>query len=271
MRHAILVEGHGNNAEVLQETIRILDDAEIDFWIHWDKRFKKPILTSYKSKLHFIKPIKNNWGADTQIIIEKKLLKAVSKKKYDYIHLISSSDIPLMTANYFKSYFKNEVYIGFFNSKNQISDRIRYYYPTRFLNLRKDPFKLKRVIFSIVVLLQKLLRIDRLKNSNYKIKKGSNWFSIKKKYIANILEFDDSIFMYSFLADELYIQTILGDFEDSIDNKDGNCRYIDWDRGRPYVFTEKDARELSNLINTKYSFARKVNNANIPRKIFQDL
>lgn len=68
MRHAILVEGHGNNAEVLQETIRILDDAEIDFWIHWDKRFKKPILTSYKSKLHFIKPIKNNWGADTQII-----------------------------------------------------------------------------------------------------------------------------------------------------------------------------------------------------------
>ncbi|WP_153551122.1 hypothetical protein [Ligilactobacillus murinus] len=40
---------------------------------------------------------------------------------------------------------------------------------------------------------------------------------------------------------------------------------------RPYVFTEKDARELSNLINTKYSFARKVNNANIPRKIFQDL
>lgn len=31
MRHAILVEGHGNNAEVLQETIRILDDAEIDF------------------------------------------------------------------------------------------------------------------------------------------------------------------------------------------------------------------------------------------------
>ena len=55
MRHAILVEGHGNNAEVLQETIRILDDAEIDFWLHWDKRFKKPTLTSYKSKLHFIK------------------------------------------------------------------------------------------------------------------------------------------------------------------------------------------------------------------------
>ena len=77
--------------------------------------------------------------------------------------------------------------------------------------------------------------------------------------------------MYSFLANELYIQTILGNFEDSIDNKDGNCRYIDWDRGRPYVFTEKDAKELSNLINAKYSFARKVNNANIPRKIFQDL
>lgn len=38
MKHAIMVIGYGENAGVLQETINVLDDSDIDFYIHWDKR-----------------------------------------------------------------------------------------------------------------------------------------------------------------------------------------------------------------------------------------
>ncbi|MGL4267968.1 MAG: hypothetical protein ACRCR7_12700 [Weissella cibaria] len=44
MKHAIMVEGHGDTADILQSTIDWLDDSEIDFFIHWDKKYKKPKL-----------------------------------------------------------------------------------------------------------------------------------------------------------------------------------------------------------------------------------
>ena len=109
LKHAILVEGHGENANVLQGTINVLDDDDIDFWIHWDKKNKEPILTSKKSKIKFIKQRTNMWGSDSQILVEKQLLEAVSGLNYDYVHLISSSDIPLMSRDHFKSFFTKEV------------------------------------------------------------------------------------------------------------------------------------------------------------------
>ncbi|RZM15631.1 glycosyltransferase [Lactobacillus delbrueckii] len=55
IKQAIMVLGYGDNANVLQETIQILDNENIDFFIHWDKKFKKPRLKSSKSKVQFVK------------------------------------------------------------------------------------------------------------------------------------------------------------------------------------------------------------------------
>ena len=57
MKHAIMVMGFGDNPSVLQETINILDDNDIDFIIHWDKKSKLPKLNAKKSKLIFF-PLK---------------------------------------------------------------------------------------------------------------------------------------------------------------------------------------------------------------------
>lgn len=38
MRHAILVIGYGNHADILKQTLQVLNDKDIDFYIHWDKR-----------------------------------------------------------------------------------------------------------------------------------------------------------------------------------------------------------------------------------------
>lgn len=40
-RHAIMVMGAGDSS-VLQRTITFLDDLDIDFFIHWDKKFDLP-------------------------------------------------------------------------------------------------------------------------------------------------------------------------------------------------------------------------------------
>lgn len=268
-KHVILVEGHGNTATILQETIRILDDYEIDFIVHWDRKFPEPNLKSSKSKIHFIEQQNVDWGSDKQIKVEKNLLMEANKGQYDYVHLISSSDIPLMDVEVFKNFFKNEVYIGFFKDKKEV-ERIRYFYP---LKSKKNSTIMRKILIRLLVIIQKVFRINRLKNLDINVKKGCNWFSIKKKYINEILSFNDKIFENSFLADELYIQTILGRFD--TDKEENNefvecARYIDWKRGRPYVFGKKDLGELIEKKNTCYAFARKIEDVAIPRSIFQN-
>ena len=208
LKHAILVEGHGENANVLQGTINVLDDDDIDFWIHWDKKNKEPILTSKKSKIKFIKQRTNMWGSDSQILVEKQLLEAVSGLNYDYVHLISSSDIPLMSRDHFKSFFTKEVYIGFYSDPN-ISDRVKYYYPLRHINLRSEPLIIKKLFLKAIIVSQKLLHVNRLKSSDVVLKKGISWFSMKGEYVKEILNVDEAILMHSVSGDELYVQTVL--------------------------------------------------------------
>ena len=40
MRHAVMVLGYGEDYSVLQSTINLLDDPDISFFIHWDKKYK---------------------------------------------------------------------------------------------------------------------------------------------------------------------------------------------------------------------------------------
>lgn len=74
IKHVILVEGHGDNADVLQKTIEILDDYDIDFIVHWDKKYRRPVLKSKKSEIIFVKPIEVYWGSFSQVVVEKNFL-----------------------------------------------------------------------------------------------------------------------------------------------------------------------------------------------------
>ena len=79
MRHAIMVIGTGGNASILQKTINYLDDKDIDFFVHWDAKYKKPTVRSNYSKIIFIKQEKVNWGGSSLTFAEYRLLK-VSKR-----------------------------------------------------------------------------------------------------------------------------------------------------------------------------------------------
>lgn len=271
MRHAICVIGFGDQASVLQKTINILDNENIDFFVHWDARYKMPRLDSKLSKVFYIKkriPVK--WGDQSQIQATLLLLKSVQMHSfYDYVHLISCNDIPLMTSDYFVNYFTEKTYIGFDDSfpSSEIRKRLGFYYP---INI---DFRKHRIIVKIEELGNIILNMNRMRHySNIAFKKGPNWFSIKGEYISEILNFDNSIFMHGYCADELFIQTILGRFEAQESKKDNDnfqaARYIDWNRGTPYVFTSEDVDELRSKVNTQFAFARKVNDPSIVDAIF---
>lgn len=271
MKHAIMVIGFGNDASVLQKTISILDDKDIDFFIHWDIRYKEPILNSKKSKIIFIKNrVKAKWGSYMLIKATLNLMKDVTKhkKKYDYVHLISCNDLPLMTASYFKNHFKREVYIGFQHPMTKkLIERINFYYPNN-VDYRKHA-----MFRRLLILLNRLFRVNRLNDSDIsELKKGSEWFSVKYKYILEILNSNKlNEFTYCLCGDEMFVQTILGRFDNSkLDENQQSARYIDWNRGRPYVFNNKDVKELKNKKNTMYAFVRKVKNAEMADLIFDD-
>lgn len=283
MKHVIMVMGHGNE-RILQKTIDLLDDEDIDFVIHWDKKFKMPSLESKKSKIIFLNNrIKVTWGTDSQIIAEKRLFQYVlDAGKYDYVHLISSNDIPLMTLDYFKEYFKKGSYfLGFVDYlADESFNHINEYYPIRNINLKK--------IYSlsfIIHVINRLLKVNRV--SRNMVEKGCNWFSMDIVYLKKVVEFKNfKMFKHTFTGDEFYVQTILKELKPpKLENKydyfsdsyrmtkssEMASRYIDWYRGRPYTFTESDVSELVDVVNTKYAFSRKVIDSGIVESIFNEL
>lgn len=268
MKHAILVIGYGNKAPILQQCIKILDNEKIDFYINWDKKYSLPTLKSQRSKIFFIKNRTNvKWGSYSQIKAEKELIKCIDMNKYRYIHLISSNDMPLMTSDYFINYFIKDAYIGFdYPTAETAKKRLQYYYPN-YVDFRKH--KICRIIWTAI---NRVLRVNRLKGKEIEVFKGCNWFSLRSKYIPQLLlpKFN-SIFEHTFCGDEEFVQTILNRFYDKEDLRD-DCtqaaRYIDWKRGRPYIFRVQDVPELAKKVNTKYAFARKVDNPLIITKVF---
>lgn len=268
-----MVVGHGSS-QVLQKTIDLLDDEEIDFFVHWDKKYSTPKLTSRHSKICFIKNRKVFWGTDSQIIVEKKLLENAlkSENNYDYFHLISSSDMPLMTKNYFKNFFSGASYIGFTkNVTEKERRRIQWYFPIRNMNVRKRINY--RLIIKPLKIFNSLLRVNRNK-LDLPIEKGTNWFSITRKLAKEIVEYPYfNRFLHSFLGDETYVQSILYGLKKradwTINDNSQAARYIDWERGRPFTFSIHDVQELRRLVNTKFAFARKVQDVELVDDVFE--
>lgn len=267
MRHAFLVIAH-NNFSILESLLEILDNSNSTFFIHIDKRAiynkEKLVRCVKKSKIVFVNSKKIIWGHFSQVDCELRLLRAASKMHFDYYHLISGVDMPLHTLQEMDEILSENrwaEYIHFDAPKVNTCDydRIRYYHimPGREI--------WKRKINGIGIRLQKLLKIDRLKNQNFIIQKGANWFSITDNLVQAIIR-DEKIIRkklkWSFCGDEIFLQTYVYNSpfrnqlaSQSFDNNYAMClRKIDWNRGKPYIYRSEDFEEL---ISSKMLFARK--------------
>lgn len=290
-KHAYLIIAH-NNFEILEKTLKLLDDERNDFYIHIDRKVKNFEFDKFKnivkkSKIIFTERIDVKWGHFSQIESELILLKSAVKNNYSYYHLLSGVDIPIKTKEEIYNFFENnqgKEFINFKNKEYDIKHNERFSIYHLFPYYGRSQYKyIIGIIEILFIKLQRILKINRIKNEEISFQKGANWFSITNNFVKYILLQENWIrnrFKLSFCCDEIFLHTILinSEFKEKLYDKkfDNNHitsvkRYIDWNRGMPYVFRKQD---FNDLVNSEALFARKFDLAvdkEIVEMIFQKL
>lgn len=278
--HAYLIIAH-TNMNQLKKLIKLLDYKDNDIFIHIDKQATEEMKNyDYSkcckySKVYQFSEILINWGSCEQIKCELFLMIKAYKNstKYDFYHLISGVDLPLKTQkeihNFFQKHKKQE-FINFAKEdKNpeQLNSRLKYYRLSSYFNVLpfNNSLKIMRKIDKLQIHIQKLFKVNRLKNGMH-LYKGANWFSITEDLVESILKEKDKIlriYKNSYCCDEVFLQTYVMNSEKFQKrvykfNFTNDCstimRKIDWNRGGPYIWRNSDFEEL---MNSDCLFARK--------------
>jgi len=210
------------------------------------------------------------WGHITQPLLTIRLLEtALSHTEYDYYHLISGVDFPLMSNMQISDFLrknKGKEFVGF-QADESLDYKLGLYhwisadiYKRNYLLAKFNNVQLK---------VQKYLRIRHHKNTSC-FHKGCNWWSITNELAKEIVRQKENIirtYKYTSCSDEIFVQTIVynnPDFRNNIydiNNEYHSCmRLIDWKRGNPYVWKIEDVDEL---ITSGRLFARKFSEENM--------
>lgn len=265
--------------ETLKSLIKQIDSPVSDIFIHMDKKnvfYKEENIKIIckESNIYFTPRTNVTWGGGySQINAELLLLDlAVKKGSYDHLHLISGEDLLLKDPYSINKFFiknKNMEFVSFdrYEISNENIKRFKYYHILReYIGTKKGiTINLYKIINRLYLIIQQILGIDR-REKDICYQKGCNWISITNAFAEYVLtkkEWIEKNFKYTLACDEVFIQTLLinSPFNNNIykshNNKiPSNLRYIDWERGKPYIWRDRDYVEL---INSKCLFARKFN------------
>lgn len=274
-KHAYLIISH-NEFDILEKQLILLDDYRNDIYIHIDKKVKDFDFDYYKdivkkSKLYYVKRLDIRWGDFSLVQCELILLKAAVKEQYKYYHLISGIDLPLKTNDEIHDFFNNKDGLEFihFGTEQQainIRSRVSRYHFMRWCRTRNKYINYITSKINIILdAIQHKTNFQRKWDENIKLQYGTQWFSITNdlaKYVISKEDWINKYFRYTSCSDEHFLQTIVynSKFMDNLYKKEMNndftgcMRYIDWKRGRPYIFRKEDFQEL---VNSDRIFARK--------------
>lgn len=276
-RHAYLVLVH-KEPQQLADLISVLDNSRNDIFVHIDKKnlseFENYKFIANYANLYIFSEYRVNWGGYSIVRTELFLLKEALKYSHEYYHLISGEDFPIKGNNEIFSFFDSCGLKEFilFNSENEDEDtlnRVLYYHFLREYCRISKVFWINQIIHLFeksLIFLQKTLNIKR-KKIYRNFRRGSQWVSITEDLACLVVSEEEKIehdFRFTFAADEMIFQTVVINHPEYIDrlycvNKynqcDQNMRYIDWERGGPYLFRSKD---FEDIISSTYLFVRKV-------------
>lgn len=265
-KHAYLIVAH-NNFRILECILSLIDDARNDIYLHIGSDISvNPEMFTDKCINAKIYPSDKRfnirWGHSSMVDATLSLLKqAKANCSYDYYHLLSGVDMPLKNQEYIHDFFDNNPSLEYVTCEysDEWLHRFKYYHFFRGIQ-RKRGSIIGKILTGgdlISIQIQKILRVNRLKNKQFKIYKGSQWFSVTNDFVSYLLSREediDRLIQFSLCADESFIQTIIMDspFKKSLAGT--NLRLIDWKRGEPYTFQITDKDEL---MNSEMLFARK--------------
>ena len=279
MKHAYLIMAD-RNFEQLAILLQCLDNADVDIFLHIDKKStydKRLLVKNIKySNLYFIPSLKVNWGGDSQICAELNLLEyALNTGTYCFYHLLSGSDLPLKNQAEIISFYNK--YIGYdfisIGERGSIQgrwfeNRCQIYYPFQNFFSRDNLFG--KLVRKLCVLVQTKLHVKR-QNEDDVFSVGSAYFDISHSFAEYVISNKEKIlkkFRYTFCADEIFIQWLWLNWENSkkqlfhfpFDESEFEpiymdvLRAIDWKRGAPYIWRYTD---FEYLMNSNCLFARK--------------
>lgn len=277
LKHAYLIMIHEYTL-TLKRLLQLLDDVDNGLYIHVDRNAvnigKKEIEEIKglvkKSEMFVFQRYKVYWGTNSITNAEIFLLSQAVKRGYDYYHVLSGADLPIKTKEKIQQFFeqnrgKEFIHFGTEQYQHDIIERYNvYHFFTKKLGRKREKqFWVSAETYSLAV--QRRLRIDRTRKLDFAFYGGSNWCSITDGMAQYVVEHYDKYkraFRFSQISDEAVWQTIVMDspyrnnlYHAGFDNAYDACmRYIDWERGTPYVFQEED---FSDLIASKCMFARK--------------
>lgn len=243
-KHAFLIIAH-EHPDMLRRLVASLDDPENDIFIHIDRKVDRcsfEVVTRHSSIGILEDPIDGRWGDFSLVDIEFRLLDAaVSKGDYDYLHLISGVDYPLMPTRKIRDFcnaHKGKEFIGFaqeaYPGELQWRSQHWFLFPSDF----KTSSLMKKATRAVFARLQSLVCFRRCP---LEIKKGSQWWSISGKFARYILSEEPRIrkwFSHTYCPDEMVVQTICWNspFRDAIysveDEFKGCKRFIPWKDGQ---------------------------------------
>lgn len=174
-------------------------------------------------------------------------------------------DFPVKKKETILQYFKDNQGLQFVHFERPIVqekylDRLRYH-----SYFQDSDVKGLKSIDRGIRQLERIAKYDRIKKSTKQFQYGTNWFSITGEFASWVLEHTDWIektFKNTRCGDELFIQTMLinSPFSEQVvdcafDDDYRSClRFIDWKRGKPYIFRTENFDEL---VSSPYLFARK--------------
>ena len=208
-----------------------------------------------------------DWGGFSMVKCELALIKEALKVGYEYYHLLSGVDMPLKTQDEIYNFFeanKGYEFVHFCTMEKEAEKRIIHYHlMKRYQNKRLE--KIRQKANNCLNKIQEKCNLKRKWDKTREIMYGANWFSITDelaRYIIKNEKWINKYFKYTLCPDESFIQSLIqnSQFVNQLYYKetDGNyiacLRYIDWERGNPYVFRCED---FSDLINSDRLFARK--------------
>ncbi len=256
-KHAFLIIAY-HQWDLLCDTIKILDNKYIDFYIHIDRKisnvpFDKIKSTALYSQVYFVKRIDIHRGTFSIGQVELELVSsAINNEQYDYLHLISGQDLPVKSCEYILSFFDNNKGANYIDlippskMRKNWYERISLY--NVFVEQSFDQSGVKALIAKTIkrgiTMIQRTLRINRFhkyEKEGFEMCFGSAWFSITSdfaRYLLSQKEIIERIYgKYTSIAEESFVQTILwsSPYRDTIYNgidNDNNCRknlrYIVW-------------------------------------------
>lgn len=279
-KHAYLIIAH-NHINQLKRLVKSLDWCDNDIFVHVDKKWKDfneaELVDCVKtSNLYFVKRLNVIWGHYSQIECELILVAtAVRNNDYQYIHLLSGGDFCLKSQKEIHDFFDKNYPAEFIYFDKAGDNHIaigrckEYHFLQRYTGKYKNKKNAIKNFEGKLITFQKMIGVNRCKNIENYLSKGSNWFSITGSFAKELVAqkaFIKKHFRFTVCCDEVFVHTIFRKSqlyankykpEDNVTYNNKfytNMVYTDWERGRPYIFKKDDFEEL---VDSPYLFARK--------------